>query len=133
MNEENQVFSVLVVDDKKLIRDIVCEMIRKVKPDADISTAVDGAKAVRKMTFESEPFKLVFADVEMPGIFNGFDVLSQSKVLNEDFGQDIKVIIMSSNDLYENQAKVDGAIGFMKKPPRLEEIMTLIQKCLNEK
>ncbi|MCK5061634.1 response regulator [Candidatus Parcubacteria bacterium] len=116
-------FKVLVVDDKKAIRDIVCKAIKKVKPDAKITTTSSGLEAV--ISIKDNTYDLVITGVYMsPGIVDGFDVLFGAK----DFEANTKVFIMSGKPENRIEALTQGADVFLEKPFSINDLVKHIKE-----
>ena len=123
---------VLVVDDEKPLKKFVVAVLEKFKPESDITAASNGDEAV-SIIIESidEPFDLVITDINMPGMFNGFDVIFQAKEMAERLGREIIVVAMSGEHVNYDKAIAEGADFFLAKPFSLvDDLMPIIKKCL---
>lgn len=122
---------VLVVDDEEPIRNLIVNVIKKIKPDSKIDIADDGLEAVHMLTEERIPYDLVITDVEMPGsIFNGIDVLIQAKEANKN----TIVFVCSGNPESRNMALREKAFEqsrdvYLGKPFLISELINFIKKA----
>ncbi|MCD6549996.1 response regulator [bacterium] len=101
---------ILIVEDDKFLRDLLARKL--IKEGYEISVAVDGEEALRKVK-EEKP-NLILLDLILPGI-GGFDVLAQIKKDAE--LAEIPVIILSNlgqKDDIEKGLKL-GAMDYLIK------------------
>ncbi len=110
---------VLIVDDIKLMRDALVEMIGKDKDIDEIATADNGLKALDLIpTFKPDVITL---DVEMP-VMDGLTALKiiSDRRKNGEFDTNLKVVILSGtmfeNDANARRARFFGADAVMAKP-----------------
>ena len=103
---------VLIVDDSKMNREILREML---KDDYDILEAASGEDGLEAIRQHGELISLVLLDIMMPGI-NGFEVLSQMS--RDGIIDDIPVIMISSEDKQEAvlNAYELGASDYISRP-----------------
>jgi CheY-like chemotaxis protein len=110
--------SVLVVDDEDLVRNVVCEWLRRV--GLEVVAAASGEDALA--LFETRTFDLVLIDVLMPGL-DGFDTVRVLKSRPERAA--IPVLFMSgfpekNRVLFAGQT---GAVDFLPKPLDLKALV----------
>jgi chemosensory pili system protein ChpA (sensor histidine kinase/response regulator) len=119
--ESDRTITVLIVDDSISIRKVLTNFINN--QGWDPLTAHDGMDAMEKIR-ESKP-DLVLLDIEMPRM-NGFEVL-QSLQLQSAY-RDIPVVMLTSRSAskYRDKATRLGARGFVTKPFRDEDVISLI-------
>ncbi|MCK4906036.1 MAG: sigma-54-dependent Fis family transcriptional regulator [Spirochaetes bacterium] len=119
-------FSILVVDDEKLIRDLLRDYLAK--NGFKVDTAVDGIDALAK--YESNGYDLVITDLNMPEL-DGIGLLKQLKAVSPD----ISVIVITAYGTIESAIDVvkEGASDYVLKPFILEEVLIKIQKAFNIK
>lgn len=103
---------VLVVDDSKMNRDILSEMLGD---DYDIIEAVNGAEAVAILQKESVSISLVLLDIVMP-VMNGYEVLSIMN--NKHWIDDVPVIMISADDSLSSMRRAYelGITDFISRP-----------------
>lgn len=117
--------SILIVDDAAFAR----RMIRKfLQVDGyEIIEAANGNEGLEKARTHTPD--LILTDLLMPDI-NGFDFLQ--KLQESDIN--IPTIIISA-DIQETSRTLGlslGAIDFINKPPKQEEVLKMIKKVLNK-
>lgn len=104
----------------------------------DVVTAVDGAAAVS--TARQMKPDLILLDLNFPpdvahggGVsWNGYLILSWLKRMDD--LKDVPVIIVSANEVTakREQLRADGVVDFFVKPVDNEELISAIQRALNE-
>lgn len=122
----------LIVDDDVDDRELFIEAVREVDEEIQCSTAKDGQQALEIL--KNESIKLpdfIFLDLRMPR-FNGKKCLLEIK--NDDRLKNIPVIIYSTSREVEESIEMKGmgAIHFITKPSRPEEIYYLVSVVLEE-
>ncbi len=95
--------TVLVVDDAKLMRDLVTEFIRKAAPLVNVVTAENGRDALGKLawirqTAHADPL-LIITDLDMPEM-DGWELVEELRKMYRAEGSEegIPLIVMSSTD-----------------------------------
>jgi len=115
---------VLVVDDSRLSRKILADMIKQA--GHEVLEAPNGCEAVKMV--ETEDLDCVFLDLLMPEM-DGFGVLSSLR----EKSLSVPVTILSA-DIQETTKKRClelGAFGFLNKPQKREEVLKAIDDALN--
>lgn len=114
---------ILVVDDSSFMRMIIKNALAEM--DIQIIEAKDGEKAVE--LFQSENPDLVTMDVTMPKK-TGLEALVEMIKINKE----AKIIMCSSmvNQRTDEEAKIAGAIDFIKKPFQDKEFKKIVEKYL---
>jgi len=105
---------ILIVDDTKVIRSLLTELL--VSEGYDVVCAKDGVEAIP--IIESQDIDLVFCDIHMPRR-NGLDTLKCSKALKPGL---LFIMTDSLPDEMAETAQKHGAIDCISKPFDLEEI-----------
>jgi YesN/AraC family two-component response regulator len=115
--------TILIVDDEKLFRDMLAEMLSN--RAERIMTAKSGKDALDVMIKEGGA-DVVITDVKMPGM-NGFQLLENLKALDPH----LSVVVMTGySDLFNaEEAMKKGADGYIMKPFKKDEINTLITRA----
>lgn len=115
--------SVLVVDDDRLTRESLCELLSDLGHRA--RGAGRGLSALELL--RSEPGDLVVSDVDMPDI-SGFELLSRLR----DCHLGVPVVLMSARaDLQlDRAARAAGALGLLPKPVEIRPFRALVQQAL---
>jgi putative two-component system response regulator len=111
MNTLNEKFSVLVVDDSEMNRDLLLRRLSKM--DLELSEAGNGEEALKAMKEHS--FDLVLLDIMMP-VMDGYETLEYMQK-NEDT-QRIPVIMITALDDVDSAVRcIDmGAVDYITKP-----------------
>jgi DNA-binding NtrC family response regulator len=117
---------VLLVDDEEDFVDILAQRLEV--RGFDVSTALNGADALRKIA--SEEIDLVILDLQMPGV-DGIAVLQEIKELKPL----IEVIMLTGHATVETaiEGMKRGAFDFLIKPTETEELMEKINGAFNRK
>jgi two-component system response regulator AtoC len=118
---------ILVVDDDRSVRDMVCEVLRD--DGFDVAAAPDGETAIEMG--RTHPFDLVFCDVRM-GKTSGFDVL---RAFKEDVQPDADIILMTGHASLEAalEAVRGGARDYIVKPFSIEELSQLARTAMERR
>ena len=117
---------VLVVDDEKVIREILADFLSL--EGFEVRTADDGQSALKEL--EGNAYDLVISDLKMPGM-GGLELLNE---LNRTH-PGIVTIIMTGFGTVETaiDAMRHGAYDYVMKPFRIEEVVHIIQRGLEKK
>lgn len=113
---------ILVVDDSKLMHKVYEVMLRQYP----LVHAVDGRDALEKLD-EHDDIDLVLLDINMPNM-NGLEFLA---ALSEDHRTATPTVIVISTEGKEEDSRKGleaGAVAYIKKPFRSEEILEIIAK-----
>jgi CheY-like chemotaxis protein len=92
-----------------------------------VDTAMNGEEAVLKLKNAGEEFDLVIMDHRMP-VMDGLEATREIVKLNGN----IKIIFMSADDGVRREALKAGAIGFLKKPISVAELLRNIDGALKK-
>lgn len=111
---------ILVVDDSKLIHKMFDMMLRQYQ----LVHALDGREALNVLTAHGD-VDLILLDVNMPNM-NGLEFLEQIK--GDTAFADIPVVMISTEGTEEDTQRglEAGAVAYIKKPFRNEEILGMI-------
>jgi len=117
--------SVLVVDDEEALRSVLSNEL--INEGYDVQTASDGDVAMAEI--DKTPYDLVLLDIKMPRV-SGFEVL---KHIKEHAGGTKVVMLTGFADLKNAiESKKLGADDFVSKPYDLVDLLTTIERVLNE-
>lgn len=117
--------TVLVVDDEEALRSVLSNEL--INEGYDVRTASDGDDAITEI--DRTPFDLVLLDIKMPRV-SGFEVL---KHIKEHAGNTKVVMLTGFADLKNAiESKKLGADDFVSKPYDLVDLLTTIERVLNE-
>ena len=123
---------ILLVEDNELNREIAVELLNEY--GFLIDSAENGAEAVEKVK-NSEPgnYDLVLMDVQMP-VMNGYEATKQIRALDDPALAGITILAMSANAFDEDRKKAlkCGMDGFLSKPIVIEELISTLQKNLDQ-
>lgn len=118
-------YSVLVVDDEEALRSVLSNEL--INEGYDVQTASDGDVAMTEL--DKTSFDLVLLDIKMPRV-SGFEVL---KHIKEHAGRTKVVMLTGFADLKNAiESKKLGADDFVSKPYDLVDLLTTIERVLNE-
>ncbi len=114
---------ILVVDDDKMIRNLLCDILRNQK--YEVFEAEDGMEAIR-IFVEEKDFNLVLLDVMMPEM-DGWQVLKEIRAISN-----VPVIMLTAleNDDYEIKGLNNGANDYITKPFSYEVLLARIKAAL---
>jgi CheY-like chemotaxis protein len=112
----------LLIDDDEDDQEIFKMAVGVINPAIELSTASNGLIGLRMLQSGELRPDVIFLDLNMPRM-NGKDFLKQVKT-SVDLS-DIPVVIYttSSNELDKQETKQLGAISFLTKPDRIQDIV----------
>ncbi len=115
---------ILIVDDDKIIADILKDLISSLEPERSVSVCYDGNKAVE--TLRNHSFDLIITDLIMPDT-DGLEVLKFAKIMNPA----VLVIIVTGYASLETAviAIKEGAYDYIMKPCKLDEIKIVVNRA----
>ena len=121
--------NVLIVEDSKAIRSLIRIALEE-EGGFFTTEASNGFEALR--TLPSRKFDLIITDINMPDI-NGLELISFVK--SNDAYRDIPLIIVSTEKTEEDKKRglALGAMGYIVKPFRKEDLLVLVRKALEGK
>lgn len=116
---------VLVVDDEKIIRSLIVDVLSE--GGYDVYATSDGELALAQ--FEKTPFEIIITDLKMLGI-NGIEVIKRIKKIN----QLATIIVITAYPSIETvkEALLEGAYDYLTKPFDLDELRMVISRALKE-
>ena len=117
---------ILVVDDSKVITDLVKLMLEK---SGYGCTAANSAKECLEL-LQKEKFDLVILDISMPEV-SGLDVLDAIK--NDERQKGTKVVLFTASSPTETELEgymAKGAVGLIRKPVKKEALIAQLEKYL---
>ena len=118
--------SILVVDDSKVMRDMIVACLRAI-PGATFVHATTGLEAIERLSLA--PFDLMVLDVNMPDV-GGIEVLEF--VRGQDRLRALPVLIVTTRGDDESKERVlrAGASAFLAKPFQPEAIIAEVRALL---
>jgi two-component system chemotaxis response regulator CheY len=123
----NSVNEILVVDDSKVMRDMVVACLRGL-PEARFTQAASGLEAIERLSLGR--FDLVVLDLNMPDI-SGIEVLEFVRAQDNLSALPIIVVTTRGDEASRTHALSAGASLFMTKPFTPEAIVAEAQRLLN--
>ncbi|MCK4907107.1 MAG: response regulator, partial [Spirochaetes bacterium] len=123
---------ILVMDDEKIVRDVIISMLKHLGYNANGSE--DGNEAImlyKKAMKANSPFDIVIMDLTIPGKMGGKKAVK--KLLEID--PSARVIVSSgySNDPIMANYKQYGFKGFITKPYKIEELSEILHEVITDK
>jgi CheY-like chemotaxis protein len=120
---------ILVMDDEEMARDVVREMLRHIKYEAEV--ARDGAEAIelyKRAKETDKPFDAVIMDLIVVGGMGGEEAIS--KLLEID--PEVKAIVSSGNfnDPIMADCKKYGFSAVLRKPCKIAELDKTLHKVI---
>lgn len=116
---------ILLVDDHDLVRTGVRRLLEDVADFEILGEATTGEEAI-KMVAELNP-DVVLMDINMPGI-GGLE--ATRKMLGDNPELRIIVVTMHQDDLFAQRLLKAGAVGYLTKGARVDEISHAIRETL---
>jgi DNA-binding NtrC family response regulator len=118
--------NILVIEDEDKMRRLLEKVFSK--HGAEVETASDGTEAIQRI--KTSRFDIILADIKMPGT-NGMEVLRTAKQHHPES----MVIMMTAFGTVDSavEAMKEGAYHYINKPFKIEEILLIINKALEEK
>jgi two-component system, chemotaxis family, chemotaxis protein CheY len=124
--EARRVAEILVVDDSKVMRDMIVACLRA-EPGLGFAHAASGLEAIEKLSLK--PFDLVVLDLNMPDI-GGIEVIEF--IRGQDQLKALPIVIVTTRGDEQSQARAlgAGANRFMAKPFTPESILGVVRELL---
>lgn len=116
-------FSVLLVEDEKMLREIISRLVVAKFPQCTIYTAEHGEEGV-KLFIEHSP-DIVVTDINMPKM-DGIEMARKIKAINSN----AKLIVLSAHNDYVEQFEEIGYCAYLPKPFDFDVLTNAIQYCL---
>ena len=123
MTASKQTPTVLVVDDEKVVRDIIYRYLTK--KGYDVLTTRNGHEAL--LLGSRGSFDIIILDINMPGM-NGLEVLHQLKTKYPEAVVIMLTGVADPESVIQSAAMGMGATAFLNKPCELTEL----QRVINE-
>jgi two-component system, chemotaxis family, chemotaxis protein CheY len=118
----NPVAKLLIVDDSTFMTSVIRNFAQKAGKPLDILEAHSGEEAIEKY-YQFRP-DLVFLDIKMGGM-DGLEALEQ---INADGKAKVVMCTSLNEEALVRRAMAAGAVAYITKPFRSEEIIAVIQK-----
>ena len=112
---------VIIVDDEKLIREMIAGILETKCPDITIVAEADGVESAYQLIQQHKP-DLVLLDIKMSD-GTGFDLLEKLDTIN------FKVVFVTAYEEYAIKAFEYSAIDYVVKPFNPENLVQAIKKA----
>lgn len=119
--------SVLIVDDELFIVELYRDILQ-LRGYRIVGTAFDGEEALKKYSSCSDKPDVIIMDHRMP-VMNGVEATKEILRLNPTQ----KVIFVSADVLVEKEARDAGAIEFLPKPFRMDDLIEKMERVSSGK
>jgi two-component system, chemotaxis family, chemotaxis protein CheY len=118
---------VLVVDDDRLIRDLLVKIVERAGFACD--TAADGAEAIALIErADSGPYGIILLDLMMPNV-NGFEVIEHLKTSSPDLLRSV-VVVTASPRVRDERIRREAIGGVIEKPFEVLELIRFLKESL---
>jgi two-component system chemotaxis response regulator CheY len=114
--------TVMIVDDELFIVELYRDILQ-LRGYKVMGTAFDGEEAVRKYAASNEKPDVILMDHRMP-VMNGVEATKEIIRLNPRQ----KIVFVSADILVEKEARDAGAIEFLPKPFRMDDLLEKMEK-----
>ena len=111
--------TILVVDDDACFRELLCLQLSNA--GFEVLVAEDAIIAGQHLL--ERRIDLLLADIEMP-FMDGLDLVAA--IRNDPRNATLPVIFVTSHGQYEGRAKELGAVGYLRKPVRVTQLLALV-------
>lgn len=120
-----QPISVLIVEDNIENSKVLCQLLKKVAPNVELTTIQDGQDALNLLSKNQYSFDIALVDVHLP-VISGLEIMRKIRSHHAN----TRVIAVTADTSFDNQdACFDaGAVRFIKKPVRLLDIANIFQE-----
>jgi YesN/AraC family two-component response regulator len=117
---------ILIVDDDKVIADILKDLVSTPEQERSVSVCYDGSEAIDRL--RNGFFDLIITDLKMP-ITDGMEVLRFAKKMDPA----VLVIIVTGYASLETAiiAIKEGAYDYIMKPCKLDEIKIVVNRAID--
>jgi two-component system chemotaxis response regulator CheY len=120
---------VLIIDDSETMRRSVVDTL---EPHGyAVSTAPDAIRGIAALK-EARDLRLVIIDLNMPGI-SGFGVLEWMRKDGSPHLPPAVFMTTEVNNAVLEQAKKAGAVGWLVKPCKPEQLLTVVERVLKRR
>jgi len=115
--------TILTVDDSASLRQMI--VLTLTGAGYKVVEAVDGADGFNKAT--ASPVDAVITDLNMP-VMNGLEFIKKFRTHPASKGVPIILLTTESDENLKKQAKDAGAIGWIVKPFKQDQLLSVIRK-----
>jgi len=114
--------TVLIVEDEPLLRELSVAVFEEV--DLDVAECESAEAALAIMLTRGREIVMIFADVRLPGVMDGFDLALEAKMR----WPHLTIVVTSGNPGDRLRALPPGAI-FLPKPWQTTQLLALAQQA----
>ena len=116
-------YSILVVEDEDDVRELVATSLRH---RGFSVLSVPNAEVALQILMEQVRFDLLFTDIVMPGVIDGFELADRAKRLQPDLK-----ILYATGFAHVSRRSIDTLHGkLIQKPYRPDELATEVRRAL---
>jgi CheY-like chemotaxis protein len=119
-------FSILVVEDEDDVRELVATSLRERGYSV---LSVPNAEVALQILLEQVKFDLLFTDIIMPGIMDGYELADRAKELQPD----LKVLYATGFSHISRREKIRLHGKLIQKPYRPDELASEVRLVLGER
>ena len=118
--------TILIVDDEKMIRDLLSSLLQK--EGIKVLTAEDGPSAIKKFRENQDEIDFVLLDLTMPNM-DGAETFRELLTINSK----VRVILSSGFSEQEVFDRLQGElpVGFIQKPYRIDTLIAQFRRAMN--
>lgn len=127
MSHPQHQISILIVEDEKVIREVMDVMISRRFPDAAMYVAENGRVGVE--LFKKHTPEIVITDIQMP-VMDGITMAVEIKSIHS--GTKFIVLTAFSNTGYYEKFNEIGFHDFLPKPIEFDRLFVAIEACIVE-
>ena len=120
--------TILLVEDDQDDQEFFVEAVNKIENVSLYQIANNGQEALDKLQKQSLYPDLIFMDINMP-LMNGMDCLLE--IIKDPRIQNIPVIMLSTSNNQQDEARQRGARAFLKKGSDQKVLRTQIETMIN--
>lgn len=117
--------TIMTVDDSASVRQMVSYTLREA--GYDVVEACDGVDALEKI--DSKVFNLVLTDLNMPRM-DGISLIKQLRANQKNKFTPILMLTTESQNEKKQEGKNAGATGWIVKPFKPEQLITVVKKVI---
>ncbi|MCU0491262.1 MAG: response regulator [Chloroflexaceae bacterium] len=115
-------YRVILVEDEQDVRDLLLRALKRIQPDATITTAQNGLEALQ--IFQQQGADFILSDHRMP-MMSGLDLLRAVRQVSS-----VPFVLISADATVEVQARTEGVSDFLFKPVSVAQLRQVVQKYL---
>ncbi|MBA3828772.1 MAG: response regulator [Taibaiella sp.] len=122
--------NILLIDDDEDDQEIFLSAVAQLSTSAQCMALPDATDALHKLSSKQISPDVIFLDLNMP-VMNGQQFLMEIKKRNDLKNIPVIIISTSAHPQTIELTKDMGAIDFITKPPRYDELITILSSFVN--